>query len=926
MADYQLTQPGATIQQAINKALEIEGELQTEITDREAADALLATKTELQAEATARQNADDLKANASALTAETQRAEAAEQALAGRATAIEGKIPSGTTDQNHLVNMNELNDAVSTASANYISYNGGPFPSVSALNSYTGQHDLNDYAFVESTDAAGNTVFSRYKFNGSAWVKEYDINNTGFTTAQWATINSGMISADKTKIDGISAGAQVNIIESVKVNVTALTPASKAVDVAVPTQLSQLSDDTTHRLVTDTEKTTWDGKYAKPSGGIPKTDMASDVQASLGNADTAYQKPGTGIPASDIAPGVIPTVPTDTVKYTEQTLTTEQKTQARTNIGSASQEEVSQLSQDIDGIPANCTVGYRLSSSNNLVADPGYAVSEYIDVPAGTFSIYYANGVSLNGKYLVFVDSNGDFVSSVNENVSGGRTVEIPSGAAKFRFTFDTSREDARAAYNNTTFWSPVYHVAGLTERVSKLEDDLETTQENIDSEIDDINDEVDEIKGVIYKPLVSNYAFTKNLVYTGTVGNAVTSETRTDNHYYGSIVASGINQGDSVYIKSRSGSSYATYGLTLSGVIVFVSDKNLSVDTTLVCDGTFDGVFVNNYYNTEANTILRVTKYIPINEEVGEIEQAISEIEAKTIKILCFGNSFTQDSFGYAPFIVKDIYPLAKLTIGIAYIGGAPLAQHTANFTGENQTVGGTTYSPTDYTYYKYSNNATAWEDKGSKGVSALLADENWDIITFQQSGNTSYASWDTYYAPFIFKLSKAVYDQVSNKNVKLGWILTHGTYSSSPSVLLERWEGTKDNAKTVLETTPFSIVFPYGTAVQNLRTTSLASLGDNGNLQADTAHLQEGIPSLVANYTTVLKIYELLGINKGILGNGIRPDKSWITAKGIPGPNYGESDTVVGVTDDNCYLAQFAAIKAVQSPFEVTSITELA
>lgn len=65
------------------------------------------------------------------------------------------------------------------------------------------------------------------------------------------------------------------------------------------------------------------GAYEKPSGGIPKTDLASDVQTSLGKADTAlqahqslsgyatetwvnqqgfgtYSKPSDGIPASDM--------------------------------------------------------------------------------------------------------------------------------------------------------------------------------------------------------------------------------------------------------------------------------------------------------------------------------------------------------------------------------------------------------------------------------------------------------------------------------------------------------------------------------------------------------------------------------------------------------------------------------------------------
>lgn len=42
--------------------------------------------------------------------------------------------------------------------------------------------------------------------------------------------------------------------------------------------------------ITSTERTSWNGKYAKPSGGIPKTDLASAVQTSLGKADTALQE------------------------------------------------------------------------------------------------------------------------------------------------------------------------------------------------------------------------------------------------------------------------------------------------------------------------------------------------------------------------------------------------------------------------------------------------------------------------------------------------------------------------------------------------------------------------------------------------------------------------------------------------------------
>jgi hypothetical protein len=46
------------------------------------------------------------------------------------------------------------------------------------------------------------------------------------------------------------------------------------------------------------------GTYTKAANGIPKTDLASGVQTSLGLADTAYQLPSTGIPSTDLASAV----------------------------------------------------------------------------------------------------------------------------------------------------------------------------------------------------------------------------------------------------------------------------------------------------------------------------------------------------------------------------------------------------------------------------------------------------------------------------------------------------------------------------------------------------------------------------------------------------------------------------------------------
>ena len=96
------------------------------------------------------------------------------------------------------------------------------------------------------------------------------VSGKGLSTNDYTT-------AEKEKLAGVASNAQVNVLEGVKVNGTAQTITNKTVDISVPTALSQLSADATHRVVTDSEKTAWNGKYTKPSGGIPASDLASGV-------------------------------------------------------------------------------------------------------------------------------------------------------------------------------------------------------------------------------------------------------------------------------------------------------------------------------------------------------------------------------------------------------------------------------------------------------------------------------------------------------------------------------------------------------------------------------------------------------------------------------------------------------------------------
>jgi len=101
---------------------------------------------------------------------------------------INDKIPTQASTSNQLADKNFVNSSIATSTATF----RGTYDTLAELEEVTA--DENDYGFVVSTDAAGNTVYSRYKYASGEWVFEYNLNNSSFTADQWAAINSGVTS------------------------------------------------------------------------------------------------------------------------------------------------------------------------------------------------------------------------------------------------------------------------------------------------------------------------------------------------------------------------------------------------------------------------------------------------------------------------------------------------------------------------------------------------------------------------------------------------------------------------------------------------------------------------------------------------------------------------------------------------------------
>lgn len=201
---------------------------------KEASDRAEAVK----AEADARTAADA--ALGGRIDAETAERKSADAALDGRVTAVEAKIPAQASAKNQLADKAFVNSSISTATATF----RGTFESLEALKA--AEADKNDYAFWVHKDEAGNTCYDKYTYDGAEWKFEYRLNNSSFTAAQWAAINSGVTAdvikalqdADEAHAKAI-ADEKTERIAAVKAEQTAREQADTANANAIATEVTE---------------------------------------------------------------------------------------------------------------------------------------------------------------------------------------------------------------------------------------------------------------------------------------------------------------------------------------------------------------------------------------------------------------------------------------------------------------------------------------------------------------------------------------------------------------------------------------------------------------------------------------------------------------------------------------------------------------
>ena len=124
-----------------------------------------------------------------------------------------------------------------------------------------------------------------------------DLDNDGnfVTDASYVHTDNNYTTTDKTKLAGVETGAQVNLIEKIKVNGTEQSITAKAVDITVPTKTSELTNDSSFQ----TEAQVTDKVNAATSDKVTTTQMNNAI--STATTDMATKTYVTGQISSAIA-------------------------------------------------------------------------------------------------------------------------------------------------------------------------------------------------------------------------------------------------------------------------------------------------------------------------------------------------------------------------------------------------------------------------------------------------------------------------------------------------------------------------------------------------------------------------------------------------------------------------------------------------
>ena len=274
------------------------------------------------------------------------------------------------------------------------------------------------------------------------------------------------------------------------------------------------------------------------------------------------------------------------------------------------------------------------------------------------------------------------------------------------------------------------------------------------------------------------------------------------------------------------------------------------------------DGMLDGYYTSEEIDALLKQmnAEISRLQTSVTELQKRISETSATVskmynppvnflkadLKVLDIGNSYTQDAQTYLPQIIKASGIGTDFSLYRAFRPSASFKTWVDCWNDsdkENYSIDFCAGTPLD----GISGSGSASDgDLFRKALQSV----KWDIILIHQVSTYSndYSLWEGDGAGgYLQELIRII--RVTNPQATIGYLMTHsyrGSYwANSEGSSYLRWRNIADATKQLKQEYGIDFIIPYGTAVQNLRA---SSLNDGYEFSEDGTHMGAGLGDYVA------------------------------------------------------------------------------
>lgn len=289
-------------------------------------------------------------------------------------------------------------------------------------------------------------------------------------------------------------------------------------------------------------------------------------------------------------------------------------------------------------------------------------------------------------------------------------------------------------------------------------------------------------------------------------------------------------------------------------------------------------------------------------SDETEEFGNNTSVLLKKQLRVLHIGNSYTTDVTSSLSLLVRaDSLVLNDLCIYKCARGAASFKSWYDIY---NDLDSVSTYSVSKVIGGLPANvQIGRSQPKDGSLFRDVLSNEKWDLIIIQQRSNYApyYETWaGDNEAGYLNELLYIIKEK--QPEAKIGCLLVHsywGDYKgNTEGSSYTRWQLIANSIMEFTKDYGIDFVIPYGTAIQNLRS---SSLNNEYDLTRDGVHCGLGL----AQYTAACCYYEALfgpRYGKTVLGNTAR----------VKAPVNSNTYSKIDVTDENAYIAQMAAYLA--------------